>query len=51
MTLYRKRLTSSFYAIRQSLQRRLEGISAHGVTILLEQPLFKLRREHFMIKK
>ncbi|QDZ41674.1 DEAD/DEAH box helicase (plasmid) [Euhalothece natronophila Z-M001] len=27
MTLYRKRLTSSFYAIRQSLQRRLEGIS------------------------
>lgn len=27
MTLYRKRLTSSFYAIRQSLQRRWEGIS------------------------
>lgn len=27
MTLYRKRLTSSFYAIQQSLQRRLEGIS------------------------
>ncbi|MFB2836419.1 SNF2-related protein [Floridanema evergladense] len=27
MTLYRKRLTSSFYAIRESLQRRLEGIS------------------------
>ena len=26
MTLYRKRLTSSFYAIRKSLQRRLEGI-------------------------
>lgn len=26
MTLYRKRLTSSFYAIQQSLQRRLEGI-------------------------
>lgn len=26
MTLYRKRLTSSFYAIRESLQRRLEGI-------------------------
>jgi SNF2 family DNA or RNA helicase len=27
MTLYRKRLTSSFYAIQQSLQRRLAGIS------------------------
>jgi superfamily II DNA or RNA helicase len=27
MTLYRKRLTSSFYAIKQSLQRRLDGIS------------------------
>jgi ERCC4-related helicase len=27
MTLYRKRLTSSFAAIRQSLQRRLDGIS------------------------
>jgi SNF2 family DNA or RNA helicase len=27
MTLYRKRLTSSFYAIQQSLQRRLKGIS------------------------
>ncbi len=27
MTLYRKRLTSSFYAIRESLQRRLNGIS------------------------
>ncbi|MFM9266580.1 SNF2-related protein [Tychonema sp. BBK16] len=27
MTLYRKRLTSSFYAIRESLQRRLAGIS------------------------
>ena len=27
MTLYRKRLTSSFYAIQQSLKRRLEGIS------------------------
>jgi SNF2 family DNA or RNA helicase len=27
MTLYRKRLTSSFYAIRESLQRRLDGIS------------------------
>ena len=27
MTLYRKRLTSSFYAIHESLQRRLEGIS------------------------
>lgn len=27
MTLYRKRLTSSFYAVRQSLQRRLDGIS------------------------
>ncbi|MEC4853787.1 MAG: helicase-related protein [Jaaginema sp. PMC 1079.18] len=27
MTLYRKRLTSSFYGIRASLQRRLEGIS------------------------
>jgi superfamily II DNA or RNA helicase len=26
MTLYRKRLTSSFYAIRESLQRRLESI-------------------------
>lgn len=29
MTLYRRRLTSSFYAIRQSLQRRLDGI---GIT-------------------
>jgi hypothetical protein len=27
MTLYRRRLTSSFYAIRKSLERRLEGIS------------------------
>lgn len=27
MTLYRKRLTSSFYAIRESLQRRLDGIN------------------------
>jgi superfamily II DNA or RNA helicase len=27
MTLYRKRLTSSFYAIQKSLERRLEGIS------------------------
>ncbi|MBE9221377.1 DEAD/DEAH box helicase family protein [Cyanobacterium stanieri LEGE 03274] len=27
MTLYRRRLTSSFYAIQKSLQRRLEGIS------------------------
>jgi hypothetical protein len=26
MTLYRKRLTSSFYAIQQSLQRRLESL-------------------------
>lgn len=26
MTLYRKRLTSSFYAIRESLQRRLESL-------------------------
>jgi SNF2 family DNA or RNA helicase len=27
MTLYRRRLTSSFYTIRKSLERRLEGIS------------------------
>ncbi|MTF40390.1 SNF2-related protein [Cyanobacterium aponinum] len=27
MTLYRRRLTSSFYAIQKSLERRLEGIS------------------------
>ncbi|MDB9512841.1 helicase-related protein [Kamptonema animale CS-326] len=27
MTLYRKRLTSSFYAIKESLQRRLDGIN------------------------
>jgi ERCC4-related helicase len=27
MTLYRRRLTSSFYAIKKSLERRLEGIS------------------------
>jgi hypothetical protein len=27
MTLYRKRLTSSFYAIKESLKRRLEGIT------------------------
>lgn len=27
MTLYRKRLTSSFYAVQESLKRRLEGIS------------------------
>ena len=27
MTLYRKRLTSSFYAIRESLQRRLEALT------------------------
>ncbi|MFM7293098.1 MAG: SNF2-related protein, partial [Planctomycetia bacterium] len=28
MTLYRRRLTSSFYAIKKSLERRLEGISS-----------------------
>jgi hypothetical protein len=27
MTLYRKRLTSSFYAVKESLKRRLDGIS------------------------
>lgn len=27
MTLYRRRLTSSFYALKKSLERRLEGIS------------------------
>jgi hypothetical protein len=27
MTLYRRRLTSSFYAIQKSLERRLQGIS------------------------
>jgi len=31
MTLYRKRLTSSFYAVQQSLQRRLEALlTQHG---------------------
>lgn len=29
MTLYRKRLTSSFYAIRESLQRRLDALITH----------------------
>ena len=29
MTLYRKRLTSSFYAIRESLKRRLEALQHH----------------------
>jgi hypothetical protein len=28
MTLYRKRLTSSFYAVRESLQRRLNAIGS-----------------------
>ena len=31
MTLYRKRLTSSFYAIRESLQRRLDV--SHGINV------------------
>ena len=31
MTLYRKRLTSSFYAVQQSLQRRLDALlTQHG---------------------
>ena len=37
MTLYRKRLTSSFYAIRESLQRRLESlIAGKGSSITLD---------------
>lgn len=32
MTVYRRRLTSSFYAIRRSLERRLEGLEA-GLTL------------------
>ena len=31
MTLYRRRLTSSFVAIKKSLERRLEGIISNGV--------------------
>jgi ERCC4-related helicase len=36
MTLYRKRLTSSFYAIQQSLQRRLEALLEHQGTGLVD---------------
>ncbi|MBD2093264.1 DEAD/DEAH box helicase family protein [Microcoleus sp. FACHB-1515] len=39
MTLYRKRLTSSFYAIQQSLQRRLDALLAQQGTGLSEDDL------------
>lgn len=37
MTLYRKRLTSSFYAIKESLQRRLDSLNAQqGSSLTLD---------------
>jgi len=42
MTLYRKRLTSSFYAIQQSLQRRLDDLLNQRATQLSEDDLIAL---------
>ncbi|BDI20740.1 hypothetical protein ANSO36C_65420 (plasmid) [Nostoc cf. commune SO-36] len=39
MTLYRKRLTSSFYAIKSSLQRRLDYLLTQHVSVLSEDDL------------
>ncbi len=42
MTLYRKRLTSSFYAIRESLQRRLETLLTQQGSSITEDDLADL---------
>ncbi len=42
MTLYRKRLTSSFYAIRESLQRRLDSLIAQQGSSLTRDDLSDL---------
>jgi len=42
MTLYRKRLTSSFYAIQQSLQRRLDALIDQQGSGLTEDDLNEL---------
>jgi ERCC4-related helicase len=42
MTLYRKRLTSSFYAIQQSLQRRLDTLINQQGSSLTEDDLIEL---------
>jgi superfamily II DNA or RNA helicase len=42
MTLYRKRLTSSFYAIQASLQRRLEALVQQKGSGLTDDDLFEL---------
>lgn len=40
MTLYRKRLTSSFYAIKSSLQRRLDYLLTQRGSVLSDDDLF-----------
>ncbi|ANV85863.1 helicase (plasmid) [Picosynechococcus sp. PCC 7003] len=42
MTLYRKRLTSSFYAIRESLQRRLDALMTQQGSGLSDDDLLEL---------
>lgn len=42
MTLYRKRLTSSFYAIRESLQRRLDSLITNQGSGLSDDDLLEL---------
>ncbi|NET09059.1 MAG: DEAD/DEAH box helicase, partial [Symploca sp. SIO2B6] len=42
MTLYRKRLTSSFYAIQQSLQRRLDALLDQRSSVLSDDDLAEL---------
>ncbi|MGA1601067.1 MAG: SNF2-related protein [Prochlorothrix sp.] len=42
MTLYRKRLTSSFYAMRESLQRRLEALQQQRGSGLTDDDLLEL---------
>jgi SNF2 family DNA or RNA helicase len=42
MTLYRKRLTSSFYAIQSSLERRLEALIKQKGSGLTDDDLFEL---------
>ena len=39
MTIYRRRLTSSFFAVRRSLERRLHSIQGHGVQGHSDLPL------------
>ena len=45
MTLYRKRLTSSFYAIKSSLQRRLEYLSTQQGSVFSDDDLVDLDNE------